>query len=181
MNQVPENVIDDYVTFLDAMNAVGFDYEAVVQSDLGHLAARHSGEADGRYTELFCFRKRFHEVVGVPAGRESDEAIAGARLCDQLADKDMLEADVVRHRAHHRSIRGQIDRSQRDAPGRHRMQKLNRHVRCIAARATVAHREEPSVMTINVRNRAGSSNDSLPILRKKLVDHLLMMSCLLRH
>src|SRR6478672_9477395 len=137
MNQVPKNVIHDYVAFLYAMNAVGFDHETMIQTDLRHLAAVHPGQADGGYTHLLRLIKGLHEIVRVAAGREADQAVPGAPLRDQLTDKDMLEADVISHGRHHRPVSGQIDCGQRDATSRNRMQKLDSHMRRVAARAAV--------------------------------------------
>src|SRR5256886_14128124 len=145
MDQVPENVVDDYVAFLYPMNAVGFDYQTVIQANLCHLTTAHPSQADGCNTHFLCFHKSLHEIVRVSAGGDTDQAVSGARLGDQLTNKDMLEADVVGHCGHHRPVGGKINCSQRHTPGRDRVKKLDSHVRGITAGATVAHRKEPAV------------------------------------
>src|SRR5439155_1497186 len=106
--------------------------------------------ADGSYTHFLRLNKSLHEIVRVPAGRETDQAVSGARLRDQLADKDMLKADVVGYGRHHRSVSRKIDCGQGNAAGRDWMQKLDSNMRRVAARAAVAHRKQAAVSAINV-------------------------------
>src|SRR5204863_5384282 len=115
------------------MNAVSFNHQAVIQADLYHLATTHPSQADRCNTHLLCFHKSLHEIVRVPAGRDAYQAVPGARLGNNLTDKDMLEADVVGYSGHHCSICGEIDCSQRDTPSRDRVQKLDGDVRRVAA------------------------------------------------
>jgi len=61
------------------------------------------------------------------------------------------------------------------------VQELDSDVCGVATRATVAHRKEPAVAAIDIRNSSGSSDDFLTVVRKKILDHFLMMSCLLSH
>jgi hypothetical protein len=61
------------------------------------------------------------------------------------------------------------------------VQKLDSYMRRIATRATFAHREEPSIATIDIRNSTSSSDDSLSVLRKEIINRRVMMSRLLRH
>src|SRR5437762_2467556 len=100
MHEVPKNVVDDYMTFLHAMNAVGLHHQAVVQSDLRHLATAHSSQPDGRYTHFLCFQKSLYQVVGVSAGGETDQTVPGASLRNQLTDKHVLETDIIGNRTH---------------------------------------------------------------------------------
>jgi hypothetical protein len=56
------------------------------------------------------------------------------------------------------------------------VQKLDGHVRSVAARATVTHRKEPAVAALNIGNSSSSSDDLLSIPGEEGVDHLVMMS-----
>src|SRR5437879_11626104 len=143
------------MAFLHAMNAVGFDHEAMIQTDLRHLASTHPGQADGGYTHFFRLNKSLNEIVRVAASRETDQAVSGAPLRDQLPDKDMLEADVVSHSRHHRPISCKIDCGQGNTTGRDRMQKLDSNMRRVAARAAIPHRKQAAVFAINVGNCSG--------------------------
>src|SRR6266404_2293392 len=180
MNQVPENVVNDYVAFLYPMNAVGFDHQAVIQADLCHLATAHPSQADGCYTHFFRLNKSLYEIVRVSAGREADQSVSGARLRDQLSDKDMLEADVVSHGRHHRPVSRKIDCGQGNPAGRDRMQKLDSHMRCIAARAAIAHRKQAAVSAIDVGDRSRGGDHFLSVPCKERVNYYVMMCGLLR-
>src|ERR1051326_1227604 len=179
--QVPQNVVDDYVAFLHPMDAVGFDHKAVIQAGLRHLAAAHPGQPDGGHAHLLRFQKSPHKVVRVPAGRETYQAVAGSGLSNQLADEDVLESDVVGYRAQHRAVGGQIDRGPRDTPGSNRVQKLDGHVRRVAAGAAVAHRTETAVAAINLRDGPGGGDHLLPVPGEEFVNDLVMMIRLLPH
>src|ERR1041384_7413562 len=161
------------MAFLHAMNAVGFDYQAMIQTDLRHLATAHPGQADGGYTHFLRLNKSLHKIVRVAAGRETDQAVSGARLRDQLSDKDMLEADVVCYGRHHCPVSRKIDCRQRDATSRDRMQKLDGNVRGIAARAAIAHRKQTAVNAINVGNCSRRGDDFLSVPRKERVNYFV--------
>jgi hypothetical protein len=64
-------------------------------------------------------------------------------------------------------IGDEVDRGQRRTPRRYRMQELHRDVRGVAARSAVAHRKEPAVTAINIRNRMRDSDHGGGVIREE--------------
>ena len=77
------------------------------------------------------------------------------RLGDDLAHKHVLEADIVADRRDHRHIGEKVDRGERRTAGRDGMHEFDGDVRGIAARAAVAHREQPAVVAVDVGDGLG--------------------------
>src|SRR5271166_3646379 len=67
----------------------------------------------------------------------------------------MVEPDVVADRRDHRDVGDKIDRGERGPSGGDRMDELDRDMRGVAARAAVAHREQPPAAAIDPCNGLG--------------------------
>ena len=82
------------------------------------------------------------------------EPVARLALGDDLADEHVVEADVVADRRDHRDVGDEIDRRERRPARRDRMDEFDRDMRGVAARAAVAHREQPAAAAIDRRRRS---------------------------
>ena len=103
----------------------------------------------------FALAKAGDQIGRIAAGRDADQAIARPRLGDHLADEHLIEADVVADRRNHCDIGDEVDRRQRRAARRDRMDEFNRDMRGIAARAAIAHGEQPAAAPVDIGDRPG--------------------------
>ena len=164
VHEIPQDVIGDDVAFLDAVDRRRRHDQAMIDDAAGlHPAAVAAGQPDGHQAHLLGLGEGGDQIGRIAAGGDADQAVARPRLGDDLADEDVLEADVVADRRDHREIGDEVDRGQRRAAGRDRMQELDRDMRGVAARAAIAHGEQPAAAAVDVgeRLRRGDQDRSL--------------------
>src|ERR1700730_10639188 len=141
VHEIPKNVIDRDVAFLNAVDAVGFDDQTMIETEPRHFSTGVPGQTNGAHSDLLRLAKGVHEVGRIAAGRDADQAVTGPPLGDDLAYENMVKANIVADGRHHRAVASEVDGGQRRPAGRDRVQKLNRNVGSIAARAAIAYIE----------------------------------------
>ena len=83
-----------------------------------HPAAVVAGDADGEHAQPPALADGAHQVLGVAAGRDRQQHVAGAAQGEQLADEDVVVADVVADRGDHGDVGGEAERGDRRARAR---------------------------------------------------------------
>ena len=143
VHQIPQDVIDRHVAFLDPVDAVALHDQAMIEPpSRAILPPSLPAKPMVDQADLLRLGKSGQQIFGISAGGKPDQAVAGPRLGDQLAHEDVAEADIVADRRQHRDVGGQVDRGQRRAAGGDRMQEFHGEMRGIAARAAIAHAEQ---------------------------------------
>src|SRR5580704_1438215 len=172
VNEIPQDVVEGDVRLLNAVDTVRFDHEAMVeQTRSAHLTAIHAGNTDRRHPELARLGESGDQIGGIPARREPNQPVATPRQRDQLAHKDVGEANIVADRTHHRGVGSQIDRRERRAPCSDRVEKLHRKVRGVATRPAIAHREHTALPPVDFGNPLRRGDDRCAVrLEKRLFD-----------
>jgi hypothetical protein len=168
-------MIDCEMAFLNPVNAVACHAQTMIEAGFCHAAAGGAGKTDGRHAHLPRSAESQQEIFRIPARRKTDQAVAWPRLRDDLAQKNMVEADVVADPGQHGDIARQIDGCQRRPSGRDRMLKFDGDMSGIAARPAIAHREETAAFAIGIGDRTRSRNYVLAMRREKGSEDRSMM------
>ena len=96
-----------------------------------------------------------------------------ARPCAMIwRSEHVLEAEIVAERRQRRDIGGEVDRGERRPAGGDRMHELHRDMRGIAARAAIAHGEQPATAAIDAGDGARRGDQALPLFGEEARVHL---------
>src|ERR1700722_20360389 len=161
MNEVPQDVIGGDVAFLGAVDRRGRNHQAEIDHARRlHLAAITTGQPDGDDAHFPGLGERRHQICGISAGGDTDQGVACPTLRQQLPYKHMLEAEIVADGGNHRQIGHEVGGGKSRAPGRDRVHEFHRDMGGVAARAAIAHREQPSAAAVDIGKRLRGGNQN---------------------
>src|SRR5262245_34897161 len=163
VHEIPEQVQQQGVRLLDAMDRPGPDREAVV-AELRHATAVAPREAHRQQAELARPLERTRDVRRRAGRGESERDVDRTRDQGQLIGEHAREVAVV---ADGRE-RGRVDGQRLGGQGAplldDRMHELHRHVLGVARRAAVAHHPERRASPETLRHVAHAALERLGVL-----------------
>src|SRR5580704_7960092 len=96
LQELPNDVIDGRLHFLNAWNIVGTDYHRKVRDvPAQNFAAVIAEQSNGQQIAFARFFQRQDDIPRSAAGGDRDGNIFGTRVSDQLAQKDIFRSHVV--------------------------------------------------------------------------------------
>src|SRR5580765_4979042 len=138
VNEIPGDVDERRMNFLDSMNTVGRHYEAVIS----HFREPPAVFAEPRYGEDFSLPRRFQcvdEVGRFATGAHSQCHVAGLAKQFELIDEDARVIQVVAHRGHRADVGHQRNDGERFSLFDYGMGELDAEMKRITQAAAIAH------------------------------------------
>ncbi len=122
----------------------------VAKSGRLHPSTVTARKSDRHEPHLLGLGEGRDQVRRIAARRNTDQAVTRLAVSDDLADEDVLEADIIADGGDHREIGHQVRRRKRRAASRYRMHELDRDMRSIAARASVSHGKQLAAAPVDI-------------------------------
>src|SRR4029453_8572508 len=141
VNQIPENVKQSDVTFLNAVNAEAWHGKTIL-GNLAQPAAVLTGKRDGQEPFLARRLQRINQIGRLPAGRNCQGHVARFGPESKLVDKNLRIVLVVGDCGQHRYLAYQIARRQSPALVYNGMDEFHRHMLRVTGAAAIAHDPE---------------------------------------
>src|SRR4026209_351980 len=129
--------------FLDAMNTVGRDDEAIIR-DLWETPPVLPRESNGHHLFLPAGFQRVNQVGRLAAGAEDHRDVVRLGLQPELIDVETAEIEIVADRGHGRDIGHERDGGESQALFNDRMIEFDRDVERVTEAAAIAGYEKSS-------------------------------------